>query len=191
MPLVECPDCRNSVSKEAAVCPHCGYPLAEVLYDASGAERDLRAERRVQRHLQSGPGRGCALIALLILGSVFIPIVFVISQSSKEKRPTCQSSWQLCTDNAELVNNNLDMVLAQSACEMEAKTLAKYGTPKFDTVPFGSFYMGDSYVKMGVATLVEKNAQFSNAFGAMVHTRVICRYDLNSRVVIDARVEAN
>jgi hypothetical protein len=29
MPLIDCPECKKSVSSEAHACPYCGYPVAE------------------------------------------------------------------------------------------------------------------------------------------------------------------
>jgi len=29
MPLIECPECKKTVSSEAHACPNCGYPVAE------------------------------------------------------------------------------------------------------------------------------------------------------------------
>jgi len=62
---------------------------------------------------------------------------------------------------------------------MKAETLAKFGSPVWPWFAFGSFYSGDNYVKTGIAVLVEPDAQFQNGFGAMVHSRVVCTYDMN------------
>jgi hypothetical protein len=31
---------------------------------------------------------------------------------------------------------------------------------------------------------------FQNAFGAMVHVRVVCNYDLNQKIVLDVSMDA-
>ena len=39
---------------------------------------------------------------------------------------------------------------------------------------FRKVLLGDSDVKMGVAVLIEPDAQFENVFGAMAHSQVTC-----------------
>jgi transposase-like protein len=53
------------------------------------------------------------------------------------------------------------------------------------------FPHGDDYVKTGKAVLIEKDAQFQNAFGAMAHSTVMCTYDLNQKKVVDIIVTPN
>ena len=67
--------------------------------------------------------------------------------------------------------------------ESSAKDGARYGAPKFAWFSFGSFLPGGDYPRTGIVTATEPDAQFSNGFGAMVHTRVICQYDLNRDIV--------
>jgi hypothetical protein len=82
--------------------------------------------------------------------------------------------------------------LGQFRCKDEARRLAKYGEPKFPSlVAFGTFLRGDDYIKTGVVTLFEDEAQFQNGFGAMVHSTVKCKYDLNSEKVVNVSISAN
>jgi hypothetical protein len=53
---------------------------------------------------------------------------------------------------------------------------------------FSTFHAGDDYPKTGRIVLIEKDAQFSNAFGAMVHSRVTCTYDLDQKKVVDVSI---
>lgn len=140
-----------------------------------------------------GKGRGCAVVFVLFLGFIGLVAVVGNSEDDKEKaNPTCKSNWHLCSDNADLVNNYTGISLGQIRCEAEAKEQARYGEPKFPSFEaFGTFYRGDDYVKNGMVTLVEKEAQFQNGFGAMVHSTVICKYDLNAEKVIDVNIIAN
>jgi hypothetical protein len=57
--------------------------------------------------------------------------------------------------------------------------------------PFGRFYTGDNYLKTGIVVLIERDAQFSNGFGAMVHSTVTCTYDLNRKKVVNATIAPN
>ena len=123
-----------------------------------------------------------AVIALFIIGS--------ISGGSSPPTPTspCQFDWRQCTDNSDLVNNYGNISLIQSQCKSSATELAKYGEPKFPFISFGSFYSGTNYVKSGQLILTEKDAQFQNGFGAMVHSTVICQYDLNTGKILDINI---
>ena len=31
MSLIKCPECKNDVSTQADVCPHCGFPIAKYI----------------------------------------------------------------------------------------------------------------------------------------------------------------
>ena len=105
---------------------------------------------------------------------------------------SCKSDWRACSDNADLVNNYGKIVDSQVACKSEAQGRAKFGTPKFPFLFFfGKFYKGDEYVKTGVIKLIEDDAQFSNVFGAMVHSTVTCTYDLDQEKVVDISIGAN
>jgi hypothetical protein len=37
-------------------------------------------------------------------------------------------------------------------------------------------------------TLIERDAQFQNGFGAMVHSQVICKYDMKEKTVLDVTI---
>lgn len=60
MPLIQCPECSNSVSNTAAACPHCGAPVARAatVRDAIGTWTRLRdfrlTVRKLRRELRGG-----------------------------------------------------------------------------------------------------------------------------------------
>ena len=122
------------------------------------------------------------------------------SSSKSTEAPTkiaeaesCKSDWHLCSDNADLINNfsAYEQGKWKYYCKEAATKMAKYGEPKFPWLfSFSSFYPGDDYVKTGKVVLVEKDAQFQNGFGAMVHSRVICWYDINRNAVDNVVIEA-
>jgi hypothetical protein len=104
----------------------------------------------------------------------------------------CKDNWHLCADNSEMANNYSGWIHAQNACEEGATALAKYGTPAWphSWMPnFNTFRNGSDYKETGQAVLVERNAQFQNGFGAMMHSTVTCIYDLAARKVIDVTIE--
>ena len=75
----------------------------------------------------------------------------------------------------------------QFACKRGANDLAKYGTPEWPWLAFSSFYKGTSY-SSGIVTVVEPDAKFSNAFGAMVRSEVVCEYDLKNQKVTNVTI---
>jgi hypothetical protein len=71
--------------------------------------------------------------------------------------------------------------------------MAKYGTPDwgkgwFSGFPFTSYLPGDSAAETGKMTLIDNKAKFQNGFGAMVHVRVSCVYDFNTKSVEDVNI---
>ncbi|MET4600913.1 hypothetical protein ABIB90_000364 [Bradyrhizobium sp. JR4.1] len=200
MALVECPECRGRVSDRAAACL-CGHPIAR--YDPSNLDASVRAQRWLQREAArdeepqntpppKGANRGCA--SLLVIALVFVVVAVILGDRVRQKEqasPTCKSDWHLCVDNADIINNFEGTSYGQVSCKIEAQKLAKYGEPKFPFLPFSSFYRGDNYRKTGVAFLIEKDAQYQNGFGAMVHSTVMRRYDLDRKQVLGVDVSAN
>jgi hypothetical protein len=179
--LIECPDCRNSVSDRAAACPQCGHPIAaDADYGPSG---DLRALTEKPSPKRSG----CA--GVMVFGLIGVAMLIAIGTNSGGSKPTtpqqatCTSNWHLCSDNADIANHYSDYSHAKSSCQIEAEKLAKYGSPKWPWVAFGRFYNDGSAVKNGTITLIENDAQFQNGFGAMAHSSVTCTYNLNTKVV--------
>jgi hypothetical protein len=94
-------------------------------------------------------------------------------------------------DNSDMANNYSGWSSAKVDCKFAANDQAKYGTPKWPSwgSEFGSFRRGDDY-KSGKVTLIEPDAQFSNGFGAMVHVRATCQYDLREKRVLSVNLVA-
>lgn len=114
------------------------------------------------------------------------------SLSAEERLKLCRKDWSKCQDNEELVENYENYRSAQRACRTKADDMAKYGTPDWGgwlKDVFGSYRKGSNYVTTGVAELVETDAKFSNAFGAMVRARVTCLYDLKAAKVLHVAIE--
>lgn len=180
MALINCPECRKSVSDKADACPHCGHPVSP----QSVALPRVAAPKR----------SGC--FGPLVAGLVVLVIVLVIiaagsDDAAKPPPSACKSDWRSCSDNADMVNNYSGILAAQSACKLEASKRAKYGEPKWPWFSFGTFYKGDGYVKSGKPMLIERDAQFSNSFGAMAHSTVTCTYDLDQKKVLDVVISSN
>jgi hypothetical protein len=106
-----------------------------------------------------------------------------------QRKGSCNSDWRQCSDNADLMKHFWDINSGSVSCMFAAKKLAKYGAPSFPSIYFGSFHSGNDYVRTGLATLIESDAEFQNAYGAMVHSVVTCKYDLNSQQVVNVSVD--
>ncbi len=128
---------------------------------------------------------GCLFIVMVFFGFIW----YVVSEGGKirEEReaaektnPTCISDYTKCADNKELVerHHSKDDVSITVECKMMAKRMAKYGDPELPWVSFQTYYSGRSYIEKGVATVIEKDAIYKNAFNAAVKTTAICTYDL-------------
>jgi hypothetical protein len=87
------------------------------------------------------------------------------------------------------MNHFSDITRGSASCMYAAKKLAKYGSPSFPFIYFGGFHSGNDYVRTGLATLIESDAEFQNAYGAMVHSVVTCNYDLSSQKVVNVSVD--
>ncbi|WP_154048380.1 hypothetical protein [Thiomonas intermedia] len=97
---------------------------------------------------------------------------------------TCATDYATCKDNGDLVNNYDKIGDAQVACKVATDDNVKYGNPDWPWLPFGSYVPGNTYVKAGVVRLAEKAVQIQNGFGAMVHSEVVCDYDLKTHKVV-------
>jgi hypothetical protein len=189
MPLIKCPACGKDVSTQATSCPNCGHPLAK-----SGAVKQGSILEMARRPLRIPNGLKSTIV-LLFLVAVFASVNSgnQTSNPTTPPKPTtqedlCRSDWTKCADNERLVNSYSDWSLVQVRCKRAANDSAKYGNPDWPWFPFGTFYKGDNYVTSGIAIAVEPDAQFSNGFGAMVHSKVICTYDLRAKRVADVTV---
>jgi hypothetical protein len=132
------------------------------------------------------------ILTLLIIGPVMAFIGSEFNKQGEIANPACVSDYRKCTDNADLMNNYDGVVGAEVRCKSEAQNDAKFGSPEFPWwFAFTHFHTGNDYVKTGIAALIEPDAQFQNEFSAMVHSTVVCTYDLNQKKVIDLSITPN
>jgi hypothetical protein len=101
----------------------------------------------------------------------------------------CHADWRKCRDNKEIVYTwagGPGGITPRVTCEFAANDLAKYGTPEWPGCPaysFNNFFSStsESALATGHLILIETEARFQNAFGAMAHVRVTCDYNLNNK----------
>ena len=64
--LTNCPECEGEVSSEGVLCPHCGFPFAEI--EESGHALAKVAERRVKVwHVAASLVGGVAIVVVTFL----------------------------------------------------------------------------------------------------------------------------
>jgi hypothetical protein len=195
MPLEPCRECGKTVSRSAASCPHCGVAWPVVQKGKKPGKPPLN----VGNFIKAIFFLGFAGVVLTMCG-VFEETPSA-SKAPAETTPVasavspCHQDWKRCDTNASLVNNYEGYSGVRSQCEEEATKEANYGTPKFPSFwsggSFASFRGGSDYVTTGIVTAIEPDAQFSNGFGAMVHSTVTCIYDLGSGTVRSIVVTPN
>jgi hypothetical protein len=156
-----CPKCGKLYADKFASCPHC-----------SGRTQAI----------------GCLAFAVICVVA-FVIWSAVGSGDHTTSAPSCTNDWSKCTDNAELANHYSGWTKVQAYCKVEAANEARYGTPVWPWIPFGSYLPGNDYVTTGIAVAIEQDAQFQNGFGAMAHSTVTCKYDLRADKVLSVEVE--
>lgn len=174
MPLIKCPACGKDVSTQAASCPNCGHPLAK-----SGATKPPS---------KAYLGGLLAISLIVLVFAVFVNHTNQPGSTTTVQDDPCRSDWTKCADNGQLVNHYSDWTHVQRECKNAANDRAKYGDPDWPWFPFGSFHEGNNYVISGIAIAIEPDAQFSNGFGAKVHSRVACTYNLRAKRVTDVSI---
>jgi hypothetical protein len=155
-----CPQCGKLYAEKLSSCPHC-----------SGRPQAI----------------GCLILAgLCVVGFI---VWMIIGSGSGPSAPSCGDDFSKCANNADVVNHATLWTEVEADCEVEAEHEAEYGTPVWPMLPFSHYSDGDDFVKTGIATAVEPDAQFQNGFGAMVHSTVICKFDLRNHKVLSVAVE--
>ncbi len=194
MSLKPCRECSHEVSTEADVCPHCGIHSPTVSNPIPIIDDKSKQEwwrRRTTLVL--------FWLALLVLIGLLLPkspeepkseeeFVKQVQNAAKAvEEAACRSDWTKCADNAQFVNNNSDWWTIKKACKDAANKQVLYDTPIWPSSAFDHFQpSGNSYITTGKAIAIEPDAQFQNGFGTMVHSHVICTYDLRAKKVIYA-----
>lgn len=105
-----------------------------------------------------------------------------------DPEPGCRTDWHKCVNNRDFVENSGKWIYVTSACKISTENSAKYGEPKWPSWTsrgaFDSFFEGTKYIETGVVVAVEPDVQMQNNFGAMVHSKAVCTYDLNKESVV-------
>jgi hypothetical protein len=216
MALQVCHECGAKVSSQAASCPHCGAPVRQLSQDIPAAQPPVTRKRKSRKGLLIL----FAIFALLVYLAVHnnspqnvtrpadanaspssadnqapVPAPPSTATADAEASSPCKDDWQKCSDNADLVNHYKQYILLKGDCERAADKSARYGSPIWPGFwsggSFAQFRAGSDAIRTGVFEAFEPDAQFSNAFGAMVHSTVTCKYDLRENRVLSISVVPN
>lgn len=131
----------------------------------------------------------CLLAYIIVAASKKEDVKGTSAVTALTSAPTCSSDWRRCADNSDLVHNYSGTTVARFRCQTAAAKLAKYGEPKFpsawDGGSFGTFVTGNDFSSTKNIVFYENDAQFQNMFGAMLHVRLRCVYNLEHEQVTD------
>ena len=81
MPLINCPDCNNSVSDSAENCQKCGFPIKNLM-EKNKIQENIKNPIKTESNPPK-PKNGCGTVVTVVIAFIFI--VFLIDKcSSKE-----------------------------------------------------------------------------------------------------------
>ena len=113
-----------------------------------------------------------------ILSWIIILTVFVSVKTCLF--PDCHDDITLCKDNADVIKNFKNVSYAINMCKKAAAEKAKWGTPQWSDDIFPYYNTGNDFPKTKIIEITDRNARFSNGFGAMSKATVDCVYDFNN-----------
>ena len=129
------------------------------------------------------------LIGFGLLGACVVVGIFMAATGLVKTERNCGSDWSKCSDNAEVVDQYLQQHHQHTvACKRALADVVKYGAPEYNWVSFGTYLVGNDYPQTGIAKLSDKDVQISNGFGAKIHSRVECWYDMRNKTASIASV---
>jgi len=171
MALMKCHECRKEVSDQAKLCPHCGAKVKKP-------------------SLVTAIAGVAALVAVACVLEPMVPQTPTTAPKVMTQVDYCKADWHRCLDNEQLANHWQGWMMVQTKCQKAATESAPYGTPEWTSwlSTFSTYLTGNDYIASGIAVAIEKNAQFQNTFGAKVHSRVTCTYDLRNSQVLKVEV---
>jgi len=156
MSLIQCPECKKSISEAASSCPKCGYVLTP---------EKIAEIKKNQKDLQKKAGIGClSLIGIIVLISIF---------SSSENTNTPKTKEQLHKEQIEKLLSPWD-----GSC----KSLTALIKESMDD-PGSYEHVDTKYWDMRDHIVVMTTFRGKNAFGGVVKNWVKAKVDLNGKVI--------
>lgn len=118
----------------------------------------------------------------------FIIILFLVGSIKSCLFPDCHDDITLCKDNTDVIKNFKNIPYAKSMCKKAAIEQAKWGTPQWGDDIFNYYSPGTDFPKSKIVEITDRNAKFSNGFGAMSRVTIDCIYNFNNdKAFVDIR----
>lgn len=177
MALIDCHECGQKVSTEAAACPHCGakprVPAPEMAPAVVAVEK-----KKPSAIMRYGGGFLLVAFALAIIGTM----AGGGKSEDAPKAADCAKDNLQCQGDKAVVSAG---IYCKDPIERLAKHSVRWKDGTFDT-KFSHFRWANK--EAGVITMVGDKAEFQNGFGA--YTPVIYECDLaaDRKTVMDVRV---
>ena len=116
-----------------------------------------------------------------------------LAETDPEAR--CAENWEMCRDNADLVNYSSKADDARRACVAAVNEAGKYGAPKWCSSwmceDFPSYQTGTNAPNDGLITLIDDHVRTQNGLGVFVPSTVYCTYNIRSGNVVTLNIDAN
>jgi len=84
MPLINCPECKNSVSDSAVSCPHCGFPIQNLKVEQPINTRPQTIKTKPID--QKKTNKGCQTVIIIFF--ILFMLIFFSKQCSKDENKT-------------------------------------------------------------------------------------------------------
>ncbi|MEE1656745.1 hypothetical protein VB618_11095 [Microvirga sp. CF3062] len=97
----------------------------------------------------------------------------------------CRQDFRKCTTQDQLVDTYQGMREAHTTCKQAARKLARFGDADLPFYAFETYFPIEKSFATGQISLVETEAKYQNAYGAMQRVRVKCVYDLTNKTVVE------
>lgn len=179
MALIDCHECKKTVSDQATSCPHCGAPVAK-----SAASKNLnKSEKKAESKA------GTVVLVLFI--------IFCVGKCSSFDRPkpAAAQAEQAAPKEKTCVKDDLQcigdrgIVAAGVYCAPQVEKLAKHSVKWTDgmlEMKFSRFRWRNK--QAGQVTYVGGKAEFQNGFGAWTPVIYECDLDADEKTILEVRV---
>ena len=76
MPLINCPECQNSVSDSAINCPKCGYPIKDNISTSHNPQNSQSQNPIPKKPIQQNQNKGCGTVLIIFIGLLFFLFIW-------------------------------------------------------------------------------------------------------------------
>lgn len=149
-------------------------------------------------------GMGSAVLLEQLQGGSSVPSIVAppavappsappVAQVAGGSAGACKDNWTKCSSNEQLVDEWDGWIKVRQACRGAVNDKVSFGKPEWHWPGFFDRFQksdgkgnSNSYVTTGEAVAVDGDVQIQNQFGAMVHVKAYCTYNLRAGKITDA-----